>query len=145
MALSPRPLVLVSEHGEGAASPGRWQVWQCFCRIGATSLVNVGGALVGSCERDCTARQNIAAERMAKRAIERPTIPISVHPPSCDVPVDGKIAEALIPHPGCGHFTSRESISVRFPIPEPYADHEPRDSCLRRPLDAGEPDHRPCT
>src|SRR5580658_9728681 len=31
---------------KGAASPGRWQVWQCFCKIGATSLVNVGGGLL---------------------------------------------------------------------------------------------------
>src|SRR5258708_22381625 len=65
----------------GAASPGRWQVWQCFWRTGASSLVNVGCAPAGSWERDCTARPNITAERMAIRAIERPTIAISVHPP----------------------------------------------------------------
>src|SRR5579863_484840 len=29
--------------GNGAASPGRWQVWQCLCRMGATSFENVGG------------------------------------------------------------------------------------------------------
>src|SRR3979490_1410094 len=27
--------------GNGAASPGRWQVWQFFWRMGATSLVKV--------------------------------------------------------------------------------------------------------
>src|SRR5580704_12642318 len=26
---------------KGPASPGRWQLWQCLCRIGATSLVKV--------------------------------------------------------------------------------------------------------
>src|SRR5688500_11984071 len=26
----------------GATSPGRWHVWQFFCRIGRTSLLNVG-------------------------------------------------------------------------------------------------------
>src|SRR5580658_802319 len=36
---------------KGAASPGRWQVTQCFCRIGETSLVNVGGGFPGSCPR----------------------------------------------------------------------------------------------
>src|SRR4029077_7224892 len=30
----------------GAASPGRWQVWQWCCRIGATSLVKVAALLV---------------------------------------------------------------------------------------------------
>jgi hypothetical protein len=29
----------------GAASPGRWQLWQRACNIGATSLVNVRGAV----------------------------------------------------------------------------------------------------
>ena len=27
---------------KGPASPGRWQTWQFFWRMGATSLVNVG-------------------------------------------------------------------------------------------------------
>src|SRR6202043_821363 len=56
---------------KGAASPGRWQVWQCFCKIGATSLVNVGGGLPGSCERDSDARKSIAAERITVLAIVR--------------------------------------------------------------------------
>src|SRR6201997_1421652 len=30
----------------GAASPGRWQLWQFFCRIGATSFVNVGAFIL---------------------------------------------------------------------------------------------------
>src|SRR5579862_7816318 len=33
--------------GNGAASPGRWQLWQFFCRIGATSCEKVGA---GACE-----------------------------------------------------------------------------------------------
>src|SRR3981081_3612183 len=49
----------------GAASPGRWQVWQCFCKIGATSLVNVGGGLLGSCERERHAKQSVVASRVA--------------------------------------------------------------------------------
>src|SRR5215469_12392024 len=33
----------------GAASPGRWQLWQRFCKIGATSFVNVGAFIFPIC------------------------------------------------------------------------------------------------
>src|SRR5580704_11074201 len=49
----------------GAASPGRWQVRQCFCRIGATSFVKVGGGLFGSCPRNWPEQQSTAAITMA--------------------------------------------------------------------------------
>jgi hypothetical protein len=29
-------------NGIGATSPGRWQPWQFFCKMGRTSLLNVG-------------------------------------------------------------------------------------------------------
>src|SRR6266852_9517484 len=51
---------------KGAASPGRWQVWQCFCKIGATSLVNVGGGLFGSCPSAYPAQQSAPASRIDK-------------------------------------------------------------------------------
>src|SRR5580692_2963220 len=46
---------------KGAASPGRWQLWQCFCKIGATSFVNVGGGLPGSCPSAYPAQQSAAS------------------------------------------------------------------------------------
>src|SRR3981081_2950403 len=50
----------------GAASPGRWQVWQGFCKIGATSLVNVGGGLFGSCARAPPAEPSTNTSRIVK-------------------------------------------------------------------------------
>src|ERR1700730_3700063 len=43
--------------GKGAASPGRWQLWQFFCRIGATSLVNVGAFMFPICANTLAAEQ----------------------------------------------------------------------------------------
>src|SRR4029077_18916666 len=45
----------------GAASPGRWQLWHFFCRIGATSFANVGAFILPICEERC------AVEQTAKR------------------------------------------------------------------------------
>src|ERR1700694_3690871 len=42
---------------KGPASPGRWQVWQCFCRIGATSLVKVTVGMLPICADRLTAKQ----------------------------------------------------------------------------------------
>src|SRR6267378_2469507 len=58
---------------KGAASPGRWQVWQCFCKIGATSLVNVGGGLLGSCPSANPAQHSVPASRMDKYFMNFPT------------------------------------------------------------------------
>src|SRR5215469_15618765 len=35
----------------GAASPGRWQLWQRFCKIDATSFVNVGAFILPICAK----------------------------------------------------------------------------------------------
>src|SRR5580693_2444166 len=56
----------------GAASPGRWQVWQCFCKIGATSLVKVGGGLFGSCPDAYPAQLRIAASTINKYFMDSP-------------------------------------------------------------------------
>src|SRR5260370_41723460 len=58
---------------KGAASPGRWQVWQCFCKIGATSLVNVGGGLFGSCPSVYPAQHSVPASRIDKCFMNFPT------------------------------------------------------------------------
>ena len=58
---------------KGAASPGRWQVWQCFCKIGDTSLVNVGGGLLGSCPSAYPAQHSVPASRMDKYFMNFPT------------------------------------------------------------------------
>src|SRR5260370_24406931 len=60
---------------KGAASPGRWQVWQCFCNIGAASLVNVGGGLFGSCPSAYPAQHSVPASRMHKYFMNFPTSP----------------------------------------------------------------------
>src|ERR1700730_5661679 len=44
--------------GKGAASPGLWQLWQFFCRIGATSLVNVGAFIFPICAKRHAAKQS---------------------------------------------------------------------------------------
>src|SRR5260370_16414594 len=51
---------------KGAVSPGRWQVWEFFCKIGGTSLLNVGGGLFGSCPSAYPAQQSVLASRRDK-------------------------------------------------------------------------------
>src|SRR5271168_1106519 len=58
---------------KGAASPGRWQVTQCFCKIGATSFVNVGGGFPGSCPSAYPAEHAKAASSMDKYFMGSPT------------------------------------------------------------------------
>src|ERR1700731_2957740 len=65
---------------KGAASPGRWHVWQCFCKIGATSLVNVGGGLLGSCPSAYPAQHSVPASRMNKYFMNFPTSTICTSP-----------------------------------------------------------------
>src|SRR6267142_5976700 len=59
----------------GAASPGRWQVSQCFRKIGATSLVNVGGGLFGSCPSTRPAQHSVPASKIDKYCMNFPTSP----------------------------------------------------------------------
>src|SRR6185437_1795346 len=53
----------------GPASPGRWQFWQFFCKMGATSLVNVGAVILPICAKRHAAEQN--ANRIAKARFTR--------------------------------------------------------------------------
>jgi hypothetical protein len=50
----------------GPASPGRWQLWQFFCRIGATSLVNVGPIVIPTiCPNKDEAKQVVSPRESA--------------------------------------------------------------------------------
>src|SRR6266849_3372332 len=76
---------------KGAASPGRWQVWQCFRKIGATSLVNVGGGLLGSCPSAYPAQHSAPASRMDKHLMNFPTSRLDLAKQKCDR--TGKLAD----------------------------------------------------
>src|SRR5882762_10915461 len=80
---------------KGAASPGRWQVWQCVCKIGATSLVNVGGGLFGSCARTPPAEPSANTTRIVRLVTERRATSIFLAFDNRNVAVDRKILEAL--------------------------------------------------
>src|SRR6266446_1694877 len=80
---------------KGAASPGRWQVWQCFCKIGATSLVNVGGGLFGSCARTPPAEPSANTTRIVRLVTERRATSIFLTFDNRNVEVDRKILEVL--------------------------------------------------
>src|ERR1700756_5258818 len=54
---------------KGAASPGRWQLWQFFCRIGATSFVNVGACIFPICAERYSDEQNAKRKAVAVRFI----------------------------------------------------------------------------
>src|SRR5579864_40104 len=59
----------------GAASPGRWQLWQCFCRIGATSFVNVGAFILPICEQRCAVEQTANSKAITVRFIASRPLP----------------------------------------------------------------------
>src|ERR1700686_1496435 len=80
---------------KGAASPGRWQVWQCFCKIRGTSLVNVGGGLFGSCARAPPTQVSPNTSRILKLLTERRATSTFPHLRHRNVAVDRKILEAL--------------------------------------------------
>src|SRR6476659_3729564 len=66
----------------GAASPGRWQVWQFFCRIGATSFVNVGAFILPICEQRCAVEHTANSKPtdvrfIASRPLQRLEFPSS--------------------------------------------------------------------
>ena len=42
----------------GATSPGRWQLWQFFCRIGRTSLLNVTFGRIRRGQNDHACQEN---------------------------------------------------------------------------------------
>src|SRR5436305_13612933 len=54
---------------KGAASPGRWQLWQFFCRMGATSLVNVGAFIFPICQERCAFEQTANSKARTVRFI----------------------------------------------------------------------------
>src|SRR5580693_3698309 len=67
----------------GAASPGRWQLWQFFCRIGATSFVNVGEFILPICEERCAVEQTANSKPRTVRFIaSRPLRRLEFHPRS---------------------------------------------------------------
>src|SRR5579859_8232224 len=68
---------------KGAASPGRWQLWQFFCRIGATAFVNVGAFILPICELRCAVEQIANSKPRTVRFIaSRPRRGLSSYPRS---------------------------------------------------------------